>query len=157
MFTNYNEAAQTVEIKNALDSMGLNNKLKETQYFSDVVSELCYCMSVNNREVRLKPNKEDIRLIQRMNKVGECLNAPLMDKDQRKIVDEYIGSCRLELANFIYEIGLTRFNNEVASCARKINKHLEPNDVLIMFARNVYTPKTDINEKVKTKIKKIEK
>lgn len=157
MFTNYDEATQNKEIKNALDSMGLNTKSKEAQYFSDIVLELCYCMSINNKEVKLDPKRTDIRLIKRMNKVGECLNNPLMDKDQRKIVDDYIGSCRLELANFIYEVGLTRFNNEVASCSNKINKYLEPNDVLIMFARNVYTPKTDINEKGKTKIKKIEK
>ena len=157
MFTNYNEAAQNLEIKNALDSMGLNTKLKETQYFSDIVLDLCYCMSVNNKEVQIRSKKDNIRLIQRMDKVGECLNSPLMDKDQRKIVDDYIGSCRLECANFVYEIGLTRFNNAVASCASKINKHLEPNDVLIMFARNVYAPMPVIKEKGVSKVKKIEK
>ena len=155
MFTNYDEAAKTIDIKNALDSIGINSKSREGKYFSDLVGDLCYCMSLNNGEVIVR--YENKKMIERMNKVGECLNNPLMTEDQRKIVDDYLSSCRLELANFIYEIGLNKLNYEVDSCARKINKHLATDDVLVMFARSIYSPMPVKKEKHTSKVKKIEK
>ena len=141
MFSNYNDTIKRMEIKNNLSTItGLDIGSDEVKFFSDVVLELCYCMSVNNGDVI--PNKDNIdeKVLNRMNDVGSNLNNTFMTEEQLKVVEDYITSCKLELSNFIYETVLRNFEESLDNCARKINHRLETNEVLIIFARNVYSP-----------------
>ena len=146
MIANFGDTSIIKQTKEALLSLGIEFTKKEMNFFSDLVSDLCICMSLNESKLEYKSGNE--ALYDRMNKVGGILNSDEINELEREFVVSYLNSCRLELANFGYEIGLRRFNNDVNSCCRKINDSQNVDDTLIQFARIMYNPVEEKEENI---------
>ena len=109
-----------------------NLDITSVDYFLDIVDEISLTKDLANGEVNLNSfGPYDVRLLNRMYKVGSILNKEEKTPEQLEVVHDYIDSCCIDFGKSYYEIGLVRFKNKITDVINSLYEDIDFYDAVI--------------------------